>query len=179
MFFVAVNAVNALSTMCFDDCTDTMIVCRMIAKVTQKMNKGGFGCTIAFFTTSFVFYIISMSVGWVLYRLVPPINNTILAGAVINTVSAISVFGYVILLVMFGSGKVGKVPVAIMIGFVIIAGLLEFTGGILFIVAGAQSGDHGLIAYGTSAGVFGIFAAFSCWCSPFICWFGRESDDSR
>ena len=128
------------------------------------MNTLGTICAIGWFAVSFTFYVITMGVGWALDQMVFPNNTTIRAAAVISTIPVIAVIGYIIIIAMFGSDNVNPCAGFCMIACLLLAGLFEFIGGIIFIAAGAQAGDARILAFGASAGVFGILAGCSC------CW---------
>ena len=122
-------------------------------------------CAIA----SFVFYVITMGVGWALDQTVFPINSTIRAGAIISTIPVIAIVGYIIIIAMFGSDNVNPCAGLCMISLLLLAGLLECIGGVIFIVAGAQASNDRILEFGLSAGIFGIFAGCSCCCSLSAC----------
>ena len=102
-----------------------------------------------------------MGVGWALNQIVYPGSITG-AGAIISTIPVFAVIGFVIIVVIFRSDNVYCCAGSCTIILLLFAGVFECIGGILFIVAGVQAGDARVLAYGVSAGVFGILAGFSC-----------------
>ena len=122
-------------------------------------------CGAVSFAISFVAYTITMGVGWALDQQVFPNQPAIRAAAIMSTIPVIAVMGYFILVAMCGSDNVNPCAALIMFSCVLLSGLFEFIGGIIFIAAGAQLDDKRLVAFGASAGVFGLIAGFSCCCS--------------
>ncbi len=122
-------------------------------------------CGIISFNVSFVAYAITTGVGWTLDQQVFPDQPAIRAAAIMSTIPVCAVVGYFFLFAACGSDNVNPCAGLIMFSCVFLSGLCAFIGGIIFIAAGAQLDDKHLVAYGVSAGVFGLIAGFSCCCS--------------
>ena len=129
--------------------------------MAQEYNGAAFVCAIISFATSFVAYAITMGVGWALSGMVPT-DITIRAAAVVSTIPVLSVVAYVILVFLFGAEYCKSIAGCCMFFCVCLAWLFELIGGIIFIVAGARSGDQQQLALGVTAGVFSIVASFFC-----------------
>ena len=126
-----------------------------------QISGPAFGCAIFSFATSFVAYIITMGVGWALSGMVPT-DLLIRAAAIVCTIPVLSVVAYAVLVFLFGGDYCKPLAGGCMLVCVFLAWLFELVGGIMFIVAGARSGDQQQLAFGVTAGVFSIVASFSC-----------------
>lgn len=124
------------------------------------MGEKGFACPIVLLVISLVFYVIAMGVGWGFDQMAPPVAGTIpvRAGAIVSTIPVFAVVVLIFLACLLGLDNVNAIATSCAIGIVLFAGVFEFVGGILFIVAGVQAGDPRALAFGVSAGVFSLLA---------------------
>lgn len=124
-------------------------------------------CAVSWFITSFISYVITMGVGWALDLQIYTGFVIILVktGAIISPIPVFAVLGYIILFVMIRTDSDSCRAGCCATSCLLLAGFFEFITGILFIVAGALSGNSRVLAYGVSAGVCGILSGFSCCCS--------------
>ena len=123
------------------------------------------GCAVISLVVSFVAYIISIGIGWALDQMVYPDEPIIRYAAIVSTIPVLTTIGYLMIAFAFGFENTRACAGCCMIICIFLSGLLEFTGGIMFIVAGAKLADQRLVAFGASAGVFSIIAGCSCCCS--------------
>lgn len=126
---------------------------------------------IVFLVVSSICYAIVMGVGWALTLNVYPGTALIWAAAVITSIPVICTFVFL----RYGrylacSEVVSEAATNCVICIVMISGFFEVVGGALFIIAGVTISDRRVFAYGISAGVFGILAAFSFVISQ-CCWY--------
>lgn len=124
---------------------------------------------------------ITIGIGWSLNRDVYTGNGLILAGAVITSIPVFSVLACLCAFVKFGHDSPITAAASICaIVITISAGIFEFVGAILFIAAGATLRDEDkVLAYGVSAGVFGLIAAFTCCFSTIACIGSLDDDDNN
>ena len=145
----------------------------------QWLITGGCGILMAIF--SFVFYAITMGVGWALNQNVYPGNSLILGGAVVSTIPVFAVMAYAVVACMCNKDQCDAVQGIAACALLIqsVATIFEVIGGILFIAAGATLKDKNsdVFAYGVSAGVFGILAGITCCCAQ-VCIVGACRSDS-
>ena len=132
-------------------------------------------CTVILFVISAVCCAITIGVGWALQTMAPG-NDLILAAAILTTVPIIFVTVFIPFACIYRKTcsfdavhmyilrECMKCPV-FTIGT--LAGLTETTGAVLFVVAGVNNPD--VLAFGVSAGVFGIISGLTCICTQF-CW---------
>ena len=115
-------------------------------------------------------YAIVMGVGWVLATRESPGEPLILAGAIVSTLPALSLASY--LCFAFTFFEACEDDSCIKFGILTIhscAGLVQMIGAALFIAAGATLNEPNVLAYGISAGVFGMIAGSCCICSQCCC----------
>ena len=113
-----------------------------------------------------------MGVGWVLATRESPGEPLILAGAIVSTLPALSLASYLCFAFTFSNACEDGDSYIIKFGILIIqscAGLVQMIGAALFIAAGATLNDPDVLAYGISAGVFGMIAGSCCICSQCCC----------
>ena len=144
---------------------------------SSTMNTFGFFCAIFWFCVSLVCYIITMGVGWAVAQIDFPGSSTIRAGAIISTIPVVAVVGFIILVGVFGYENVNPCTGLCMVTLVLFAWVFEFIGRMIFIAFGAHQGDARVLAFGVSAGVLGILAGCSCWCSLSACPDGKKKRD--
>ena len=132
-------------------------------------------CSIILAVISAVCYAIAIGVGWAFQSMAPE-NELILAAAVVTTIPSILMTAFIFCACIFRKScsfdtvymyilkECMKCPV-FTIGMV--AGLTEITGAVLFVVAGINNPD--ILAFGVSAGVFGIISGLTCISTQF-CW---------
>ena len=130
------------------------------------------------FVISTVCYIIALSVGWSLAKDIHPDDNLLDTAATVITVPLYGLVGIIVLYAHSIACAVawsctskekeeaetaiqGCTAVTLVI-FEILAGFFEVTGAVIFIIAAVYIGDHRVLAFGISAGVFGILAGCSC-----------------
>ena len=130
-------------------------------------------CTVILFVISAVCYAIAIGVGWAFQSMAPG-NNLILAAAIVTTIPIILMTVFISFACMYHKScsfdtvymyilkECMKCPV-FTIGT--LAGLTEIAGAVLFVVAGVNNLD--VLAFGVSAGVFGIISGFTCICTQF------------
>lgn len=117
-------------------------------------------------------YAIVMGVGWVLATRETSGEPLILAGAVLSTLPALALASYLCFAFTFLKACEDEDSYIIKFGILIIqscAGLVQMIGAALFIAAGATLNDPNVLAYGISAGVFGMIAGSCCICSQCCC----------
>ena len=150
------------------------------------MNKGGLiGCSILLFAISFVAYVITIGVGWSLSQDVYPDQSSIFtAAAIITTISVFASIGFccVLAYTTLEDSTIRNCAFVFFIIIFLIGSVFVSVGAILFIIFGAElnDGNSKVLAYGVSAGVFGLIAALSCSCSALRCAFsgGYSNSDS-
>ena len=127
-------------------------------------------CGIVCFIISFVAYVIVIGVGWAFSQQVQPGSSLVLGAAIVTTIPVIGVVGSVYARYKFGSTVEGCALWCIEIT-ITFAGLFELIGAILFFVAGSTLKDENskALAYGVTAGFFGLIAALSCFCTTIAC----------
>ena len=126
---------------------------------------------VVFFVISFCAYVVAIGVGWSLARNVYPDDGWFTAAAVVTTIPMFAVIGYICSLVFIGCASdktlvINCIGACAMITY-FAAGILEFTGAILFIIDATNVKDDSTQAftYGLVAGIFGLIASVSCSCS--------------
>ena len=121
---------------------------------------------------SFAFYAITMGVGWALNQNVYPGNSLVLGAAVVSTIPVFAVLGYTYLVCLFGKENAIEGIGGCVLIVQGVATVFEVIGGILFIAAGAtlKEENPNILAYGVSAGVFGILAGITCCCAQSCCY---------
>ena len=144
-------------------------------------------CSIAgasvMFAISTVCYIIALSVGWTLAKDIHPHDHLLFTAAMVITVPLYSVVVVIILGVACARAAgctcskkeeeevISVASACLFVTLVLLemlAGLFEVAGAVIFIVAAVNIGDYRVLAFGISAGVFGIFAGCSwCFCECF------------
>lgn len=162
----------------------------------SRKTMGGDDCTVlgifsilggsVMFIISTVCYIIALSVGWSLAKDVYPNDQLIGTAATVITVPLYSLVAIMILYFIciyiavcccptvdlesktINSGYCCTTVTLVL--FEMLAGLFEIAGAVIFIVAAAKIGDPKVLAFGISAGVFGLLAGCSCCiCECFTC----------
>lgn len=138
-------------------------------------------CGIISFVFSFVAYVIVIGVGWAFNQIYTG-NSLILGSCIVTTIPVLAIVGYLFALSQFGNdSKVTAAAGLCAIVTVIIAGVFEVIGGIMFIVAGVQLKDESsqAFSYGVTAGVFGLIAGICCCCSVSCCYSATKMDNGQ
>ena len=138
------------------------------------MNSGDLTCVfgIVFLVASAICYAIAMGVGWALAVNVYPGTVLIWAAAIITSIPVLCILA----VLRYGSyleccgNSVSEAAANCVICIVMMSGVFEAVGGALFIANGALIKVPRVPAYGISAGVFGILAAFAFVISQ-CCWY--------
>ena len=130
--------------------------------------------------------IIMMAFGWTLFAMTPHENQLVYAAVITSSIPAYTVILYFFYICAYTDCKNWfrtQSVLRCLLGIEMVAGVIEFVGGILFIAASATLNDPNIFGYGVSAGVFGIIAGVtnilsrSC-CCAYNC-FGFVKDNSR
>jgi len=139
-------------------------------------------CGIISFIFSFVAYVIVIGVGWALNQQIYTGNSLILGSCIVTTIPVLAVLGYCFTLLQCGDdSKVTAAAGLCALVTVIIAGVFEVIGAIMFIVAGVQLKDESsqALSYGVTAGVFGLIAGICCCCSVACCYSATNMDNGQ
>ena len=145
-------------------------------------------CTLfgVLFVTSNACWVIMMAFGWTFFAMVPQENQLVYAAVIVSSIPAYTVVLYFFYICAYTDCKNWfrtRGVLWCLLGIEMVAGVIEFVGGILLIAASATLNDPYVLAYGASAGVFGIIAGVtnilsrSC-CCAYNC-FGFVKDNSR
>ena len=139
--------------------------------LTEGQRKCAFGSSTVPLVMAIICYTIVMGVGWGVFAIQEtPGEPLILAGAVVSTIPVLSLVSY--LCFAFTFCKEHKDNSYIRFGIITIhscAGLVQMIGAALFIAAGATLNEPNVLAYGVSAGVFGMIGGCCCICSQCCC----------
>ena len=138
--------------------------------LTEGQRKCAFRSSPVLLIIAIMCYAIVMGVGWVLAIRESPGEPLILAGAIVSTLPVLSLTSY--LCFAFTFFEACEDDSCIKFGIFTIqscAGLVQMIGAALFIAAGATLNDPDVLAYGISAGVFGMIAGSCCIFSQCCC----------
>ena len=105
--------------------------------------ENAFICGFATFVISFCAYVITVGVGWSLNQDVLPDKSLIMGAAIVTTIPVFAVMATCLLALWVGGenravGACARCSLLI----ILLAGVFEIVGGILFIVAGATLKDE-------------------------------------
>ena len=123
-------------------------------------------------------WVIMMAFGWLFFAMVPQENQLVYAAAIVSSIPAYAVVLYFFYICAYGAKWFHTRSVQrCLLGVEMVAGLIDFAGGILFLAACAtlDLNDPYVLAYGVCAGVFGIIAGVtnilsrSCCCAYNCC----------
>ena len=138
--------------------------------LTEGQRKCAFRSSPVLLTITIICYAIVMGVGWVLAIREEPGQPLILAGAIVSTIPVLSLVSY--LCFAFTFSEACEDDSYIKFGIYTIqscAGLVQMIGAALFIAAGATLNEPNVLAYGVSAGVFGMIGGCCCIVSQCCC----------
>ena len=138
--------------------------------LTEGQRKCAFRSSTTLVVIATICYAIVMGVGWVLAIREQPREPLILAGAIVSTIPVLSLASYFCFAFTFFEAC--EDDSCIKFGIFTIqscAGLVQMIGAALFIAAGATLNDPSVLAYGVSAGVFGMIGGCCCICSQCCC----------
>ena len=116
-------------------------------------------CTLfgVLFVTSKACWVITMAFGWTFFAVTPHKNQLVYAAVIASSIPAYTVVLYFFYICAYTDCKnwfCTQSVLRCLLGIEMVAGVIEFVSGILFIAAGATLNNP----YGVSADVFGIIA---------------------
>ena len=127
-----------------------------------------------------------MAFGWAFFAVTPHKNQLVYAAVIASSIPAYTVVLYFFYICAYTDCKNcfrTRGVLWCLLGIEMVAGVIEFVGGILLIAAGATLNNPNILGYGVSAGLFGIIAGVtnilsrSCYCA-YNC-FGFVKDNLR
>ena len=143
--------------------------------VTEGQRKLFFRISTILLTMAIICYAIVMGVGWVLAIREEPGQPLILAGAIVSTIPVLSLVSYLCFAFTFSEAcEDGFLVKFGVLSIQSCAELVQMIGAALFIVAGATLNNPTVLAYGVSAGVFGMIGGCccilsQCYCCTYMC----------
>ena len=138
--------------------------------MTEGERKCAFRSSSVLLTITTICYAIVMGVGWVLAIREQPVEPLILAGAIVSTIPVLSLVSYLCFAFTFHKTcKDGFCIKFVIFTIQSCARLVQMIGAALFITAGATLNEPNILAYGVSAGVFGMIGGCCCICSQCCC----------
>lgn len=89
-------------------------------------------------------------------------HELVAVGALVCIIPVFGIIGLIALAIAASCESVSQCALICMGILLVAAGVFDVVGGIFLIAGGAQAGNNVALAYGVTAGVFGILAGLSC-----------------